>query len=702
MRRWWGIASIVGLAACADADGDGVSSARDCDDGNPRVFDGAVEVCNGRDDDCDGQIDEDVAMVAWQDRDGDGFGDPARSRRVCKMPEDGVTNSDDCDDLDAARGPGMPETCDGRDDDCDGQIDEEVATTYYLDADGDGYGVASSTIGGCVVPEGYARVEGDCDDAEPLAWSGAVELCDGVDNDCDGGVDEGLDVRPWPVDADGDGHGDAEATRVACGPLDGLSADALDCDDADLGHGPDTPEDDDNGLDDDCDGWTDEIEVPTLYATVAEALLHAGAGDVVQIVTGLHEEDVQLPARPAITLAGEGCGRSVLVGSGAGSVVSAAGGVIDGLTITGGSAGGLRVNGEVTARDICVSDNFNLEFGGGVLVETGHLDLSDAWITGNGAALDGGGIAVMLDATLDARRVHVIGNSALAGGGLNARSAVVRMSASVFAGNLTAGDGGAVAVRRVIDVPESPGADLTFTNCTFDGHGNLNDADGDQTAFGAAIYLRNSECPVGSSTCFQSRLTVRNTLFTWQWAVDEPVVYANNTDRTLEHNGFFGNAGRDDRYAWEIDAVRGDPDYVLRDDAVPPTAWDLRLQPGSAYIDAGDPAILDPDGSRSDIGAYGGPDAPASFDDGYRRDDDGDGLLDLWEAVYGLHPWEDDAALDPDGDGLDNAGEASWRTDPRVPDSDGDGVLDGREVAERGDPGLASDHAAYAAIDVRR
>jgi hypothetical protein len=702
MWRGWGIGAIMGLAACADADGDGFSGGRDCDDANPRVFVGAAETCDGRDNDCNGQIDEEVAFVAWQDRDADGFGDPARARRVCKLPEDGVTNSEDCDDLDATAAPGLAETCDGADNDCDGVVDEDVAVTYFLDADGDGFGLGGSTVGGCVVPAGYARVDGDCDDANPLAWGEAAEVCDGVDNDCDGGVDEGLEQRPWPIDADGDGHGDTERWGLACGPIDGFSADALDCDDSDAAHGPDTPEHDDNGQDDDCDGWTDELEVPTRYPTVAAALAVVGAGDVVQIASGVHEEDVELPARPAVTLAGEGCGRSVLVGSGAGAVVTARGGALDGLTLSGGSDGGLRVDGQVVARNLCVSGNFNLEFGGGVVVESGRLELLDSRITNNSAALDGGGLAVLLDAELVGRRVAVLHNTALAGGGLNVRSGTVHMTASVFAGNLTAGDGGAVAARRLVDVPTSPGSTLTFENCTFDGHGNLNDADGSQLAFGAAIYLRNSECPVGSETCFQSRLTVRNTLFSYQWAVDEPVVYTNATDRVLEHNGYHANLGRDDRYAWDMMGVRGEPDYVLRDEALPVEQWDLRLQPGSAYIDAGDPDLLDPDGSRSDIGAFGGPDAPAGFDAGYRLDVDGDGMLDLWEEVHGLQPWVDDAAQDADGDGLDNAAEQSWGTDPRVADHDADGVSDGDEVAQGSQPARAADHAAMPAIDVRR
>ncbi|MBK7094713.1 MAG: hypothetical protein IPH57_06610 [Saprospiraceae bacterium] len=93
-------------------------------------------------------------------------------------------------------GPKPPtvEVCDGVDNDCDGTIDEGVTTTYYLDADGDGYGLASSPIQACSLPSGYAAVSGDCDDGNSSIKPGAIEVCDGVDNDCDGNINEQLTI----------------------------------------------------------------------------------------------------------------------------------------------------------------------------------------------------------------------------------------------------------------------------------------------------------------------------------------------------------------------------------------------------------------------------------------------------------------------------------------------------------------------------
>jgi hypothetical protein len=83
------------------------------------------------------------------------------------------------------------EICDGADNDGDGEIDEGVTTTYYLDADGDGYGVPDSTIEACELPFGYSVEDIDCDDTDPLRlFEGANDACDGADNDCDGAIDE--------------------------------------------------------------------------------------------------------------------------------------------------------------------------------------------------------------------------------------------------------------------------------------------------------------------------------------------------------------------------------------------------------------------------------------------------------------------------------------------------------------------------------
>ena len=125
-----------------DEDEDGYTvEAGDCDDGDPEVHPGAEENCNGLDDDCDGGVDEDLVHLDWyQDADDDGWGDEESTLSACAQPDGFVAQVGDCNDADAAIYTGAPEACDGVDNDCDGQVDEDATTRFYLDLDHDGYG----------------------------------------------------------------------------------------------------------------------------------------------------------------------------------------------------------------------------------------------------------------------------------------------------------------------------------------------------------------------------------------------------------------------------------------------------------------------------------------------------------------------------------------------------------------------------------
>lgn len=130
------------LAWFRDADGDGqgdpevptwapeapdgyVELGTDCDDSDPEVYLGAVETCDDVDQDCDGEVDEDLPrFAAWPDADEDGFGDPALEESVCRLPEGYVENAEDCDDADPDAWPMAEEDwTDDRDSDCDGEVE---------------------------------------------------------------------------------------------------------------------------------------------------------------------------------------------------------------------------------------------------------------------------------------------------------------------------------------------------------------------------------------------------------------------------------------------------------------------------------------------------------------------------------------------------------------------------------------------------
>ncbi len=300
-----------------DLDEDGYDTSVDCDDDDPAVHPDAEEICNGVDDDCDGEVDtEAVDAGTWYpDMDGDGYGYDYASVVACEAPEGHVADGGDCDDADTAYHPGATEddctdpedyncdgsvgyedadrdgwpaceecddsdrsvhpdaleVCDDIDNDCDGTVngpDSLDALTFYADADADGYGDASSTTEDCEAPEGYVADDTDCDDAEDATFPGADEYCDGADDDCDGDVDEdeAVDASTWHLDFDGDGYG-GSLTTPSCEQPSGYVADDTDCDDGDATSYPGGSEVCDLA-DNDCNGTVDDgaSDALTWYA----------------------------------------------------------------------------------------------------------------------------------------------------------------------------------------------------------------------------------------------------------------------------------------------------------------------------------------------------------------------------------------------------------------------------------------------------
>lgn len=673
------------VEACEQPD-DMVDNADDCDDGDEDISPDADEVCNEIDDDCDDRIDEDAAAgTYYYDNDNDNYGDPDSGVESCEQPANTVTNDDDCNDNDNDINPDATEVCDQQDNDCDGSTDEGVPTeTYYADDDNDGYGDNNDSVESCEQPVDTVLNNDDCDDTDNQINPDIAEICDDVDQDCDGRADDGIATDTYYADVDGDGYGDANGDVDDCEQPAKTVVNSDDCDDTDNDINPNGDEVCD-GKDNDCNGSIDDnASDEDYYFADADAdgfgdpdtydLRCSGAdngedcddGDdtepqvadasatgtadgslakpwsslqdamdaadmCVVALPGVYEETINFNGNDIVVRGIGGADDTVIDAQGAGAVVTinsgeGAGAELMGFTLANGSGfqdvttstnncgssttctdhytmicgGGIYVDGsEPTLRNLNIRQNivetpadsststdfyYYFGFGGGMCVRNTELVVDGLKLEQN-AADDGGGIYVESGANLTLQHGTLYANTAQNGAGVLVDGGDFSASNTVFAWNSASNAGGAV---QGID------ATVSLVNVTI-GECEAPAESGGGVNAGGTTSLKLMNSIIYGANAGYGVVIGDDASFTGTYND----VYGNTTDEYLgvtDPSGTLGN-------------ISVDPDFVDVTDDGDYTNDNWGVDVGSDCVDAGSSSAAydDEDGSRNDMGAYGGP-----------------------------------------------------------------------------------------------
>ncbi len=562
----------------------------------PCLFPLALVACNNaKDDTGTGHHPRDSDTGQAVDGDGDGF------------------SADDCNDGDASIHPGVDDPCDGVDNDCDSETDED-APPVYADSDHDGFGDASTPLACDAGGVANAR---DCDDTNPDTFPGADEVCNRLDDDCDGTPDNGLPpITSW-LDADGDGSGDPSASVIDCEVPAGHVANDYDCDDRSSAAPTWVQTTGRSGA---RGTLTDPLSTIQAAIEQGSACVRVGPGSYTESVDFRgHDTDVSSTDGPEATWIYAYDASAVTFDSGESSAA-----VLDGFSISGSSGriasssyesysdpyyyyyyytyyygGGIYIGGaSPTLRNLTITssvlpiesyssywdgDNYYsyswYGYGGGIYVGSGNPTLTDVKLSGNQAAF-GGAIYLESGASLTGTRLQLLGNYAEYGPAIDSSyyntvvldNIIVNANSSAYGiGSIYVGYQSNVTLNHATIVSNDMGiygdyaVYITVKNSIIAGNNS-------------GIYNASSE---GGSTY---TLTYNNV----------------NTNGSYNYYGLTDPTGTDGN-------IQVAPHFTTWVDDSDYTNDDLTLRTSSGCVNAGDPSETDVDGSPNDMGAFGGP-----------------------------------------------------------------------------------------------
>ncbi len=606
-----------------------VADNTDCDDTDVAQYPGADEYCNGEDDDCDASVDEDHAVDAttwYADDDGDEYGDATSWDVECEKPFGYVADNTDCDDTDATQYPGADEYCNGEDDDCNGTVDGragEDGSSRYSAYHKNGYGDAATTTTACDQPTLYVADDTDCDDTDGAVNPGADEICNGYDDDCNGDADgpESLDAGDWYEDNDEDGYGDDASVVTDCIQPAETIAIGGDCDDTNDEINPAATEICDE-VDNDCDSSNDyDIIVGVDEASIGDAINSAATGESICVLNDTYSESVLLDKE--LIIEGQSRDYTVIQGDGTSpaftlyNLNATSGTTVSNLTISGG--GGpigsalYSLDSDAFLFDVLMRDNTaggssSDTCSGTIIYADGPYDLlMDGIEIRDNVTTCGtvqGQIYMEDSAAISMDHLRMTGNDVMAynsaNGGFHCYYCELSITNGIIAGNnvMPAPGDDAISIQGgLFYITVSP---VDLTNVTI--HRN-SFAAGDSGSIQSGILY-------GTDT----GITITNTSITATETLAPSVTASIATSQaTFAYNNFWDF--QDPPFSYLSDpmtdptTVEDDPLFI-DDTDTDPANWNLQLTPGtsgSPLIDAGSGSIFDTDGTRSDIGAYGGP-----------------------------------------------------------------------------------------------